>query len=174
RAPALGDRVPATNRIRTPLPSTDHLDRGGLNPSLYRIQDGSPELRQYQKLSASRSTNRANVVSFIFDADGIEFGTELRYIPGPSESRAIGDWLAADPNRSSAIWVKDRTRPLRWEVDGKHYSPTGLLKHIWRQAGWRQAPNSVRGPKYWGIPNDGTLIEIADRISDSYQADENL
>ncbi|MGV9616820.1 AIPR family protein [Nocardia xishanensis] len=144
--------------------------------TLRAIEDGTdtPELKQYQKPSASRSTTRSNVVPLIFDADGIAFGTELKYLPGPAETLAIGDWLDADSNRSSATWVKDRSKPLQWAVDGRHYSPTGLIRQIWREAGWEKAPGTIRGPKYWGVPDDGTLIEIADRIWQRYHADETL
>jgi hypothetical protein len=144
--------------------------------TLRAIEEGAdtPDLKHYQKPSALRSTSRSNVVSLIFGADGIALGTELKYLPRPAETQAIGDWLNADYNRSSATWVKDRSKPLRWRVDGKHYSPTGLVLQIWRQAGWEKAPGTVRGPKYWVVPNEGTLIEIADRIWQRYHADETL
>ncbi len=144
--------------------------------TLRAVEEGieAPELKNYQKPGASKSTSRSNVVSLIFNADGIAFGTELAYLPGPTEARAIGDWLATDPDRSCAIWVKNRTKPLQWKVDGKRYSPTGLVRHIWQEAGWKEAPSTVRGPKHWGVQNEGTLIEIADRIWQQYHTDEIL
>ncbi|MEU2041986.1 Lsr2 family DNA-binding protein [Nocardia niwae] len=64
-AAALRGRIPAAGRIRTPLPSTDHLGRGGLNTGLHRIQDGSPDgsrRRSKNIESAAQATPQPGVV----------------------------------------------------------------------------------------------------------------
>jgi hypothetical protein len=42
-----------------------------------------------------------------------------------------------------ATWINDRATPLLWAVDGKQYSPSGLVRLLWRLAEWKDAPVAV-------------------------------
>ncbi|MFC9877895.1 AIPR family protein [Nocardia salmonicida] len=179
---ALRELIPLVNKlfgdgsyVTTTFTNRDRCEQL-VSATLRAIEDGTdtPDLTYYEKSDAWRSTSRPNVVSLIFNADGIAPGTELKYLPGKTETQAISDWLHADRDRPTATWVKGRSKPLRWAVDGKDYTPTGLIREIWRQAGWDEAPVTVRGPKYWVVPSEGTLIEIADRIWQRYNENETL
>ncbi|MFB7087254.1 AIPR family protein [Streptomyces sp. NPDC056296] len=114
----------------------------------------------------STRTRRRSSVSILVDHGRIAEGTRLVYRPSnPIEERAIGDWLSEDPTRYLATWTNDRRRPLIWEVDQRAYSPTGLVMRIWREAKWAESPAAVRGPACWTVPGDGTLAEIAERLT---------
>ncbi|MEU7050769.1 AIPR family protein [Streptomyces eurythermus] len=112
-----------------------------------------------------QSARRPASVSLLVDHGRIPDGTRLVYRPSnPTEEEAIGDWLREDPRRYLATWVNDRRKPLVWVADGRAYSPTGLITHIWQQADWREAPLAVRGPAGWHVPGEGTLVELADQL----------
>ncbi|MFJ1954547.1 hypothetical protein G6W61_16490 [Streptomyces sp. KAI-26] len=108
---------------------------------------------------------RRNSISVLVDHGRIPDGTRLLYRPGsPPEEAAIGDWLHENPRRYLATWVNDRQRPLIWEADQQAYSPTGLIMHIWREAGWGEAPVAVQGPARWFLPGEGTLADLAGEL----------
>ncbi len=81
----------------------------------------------------------------------------LVYAPSDTEERAIGAWLDQDPRRRrGGTWVNDRKGgPILWEADGRRYSPSGLVSHIWQQAEWREQWSAVQGPKQWRVPEEG-------------------
>lgn len=118
------------------------------------------DLRQ----SGAKPARRPNTVSLLIDYGHLSEGVKLLYLPSLTETEAIGEWLKGDPRRTTATWVNDRRKPLLWEADGRRYSPGGLTSEIWRQAGWRDAWTSVRGPTQWEVPGEGTLAEIADSL----------
>lgn len=104
-------------------------------------------------------------VALLVDHNRIPIGTRLLYRAStPAEERAIGEWLSEDPRRYLATWTNDRRHPLLWEADQQTYSPTGLVREIWRQAQWEDAPSATRGPVSWSVPGEGTLAEIADGL----------
>lgn len=121
-------------------------------------------LSAFQQPDVPKPPRRPNTVALLIDHERIPDGTRLKYYPSATEEQAIGDWLTADPRRSVASWVNDRRKPLLWEADGERYSPSGLVAHIWRQADWREAWSAVQGPKQWGIPGEGSLVEIAEEL----------
>ncbi|MEU9884147.1 hypothetical protein [Sphaerisporangium sp. NPDC051011] len=59
--------------------------------------------------------------------------------------------------------MNDRSKPLVWAVDGRRYSPTGLVTEIWNQAGWdaQTRPVAVQGPSRWTVPGEGSLWQLA-------------
>ncbi len=122
------------------------------------------ELAVFQQPDTPKPPRRPNTVALLIGQERIPDGTRLSYHPSPTEEQAIGDWLNADPRRLFATWVNDRKKPLLWEADGERYSPSGLVTHIWRQADWREAWSAVQGPKQWGVPGEGTLVEIAEQL----------
>ncbi|MET9726189.1 AIPR family protein [Streptomyces zaomyceticus] len=125
--------------------------------------DPVPQLR----LSAPRRQPRKpNSVRLLVERRRIPDGTQMLYQPGPVEEEAIGHWLDEDPRRYVATWSNDRQKPLRWAADDLSYSPSGLISHIWQSAGWREAWSAVQGPRYWTVPGEGSLADIADALWD--------
>ncbi|UUU18883.1 AIPR family protein [Streptomyces sp. DSM 40750] len=93
-------------------------------------------------------------------------GTEVLYKPGHVEERAIGRWLDEDPRRYLATWSNDARHPLRWAADGHPYSINGLIRHIWQSADWREAWSAVQGARYWIVPGEGSLADLAEALWD--------
>ncbi|MFF0964069.1 AIPR family protein [Streptomyces sp. NPDC003703] len=94
-------------------------------------------------------------------------GTQVLYQPGAVEEAAIGHWLDEDPLRYLATWNNDARQPLRWAADGRLYSINGLIRHIWQRADWREAWSAVQGPRYWLVPGEGCLSDLAEALWDS-------
>jgi hypothetical protein len=105
---------------------------------------------------------RPAVVPTLVSASAIKDGTPLTYAPGNlPEELATREWLADDDRRSQARWHNHRTRPLIWSYDGRAYSPSGLVVHIWELAGWTAAPSAVQGPTRWQVNGGRNLAEMA-------------
>ncbi|HEY8984943.1 MAG TPA: AIPR family protein [Streptomyces sp.] len=122
-------------------------------------------LAEFQEQDEQKPPRRPNTVTLLIDHDRIPEGARLMYQPSATEEKAIGDWLNADPRRAYATWVNNRRRPLLWEADGKRYSPSGLVAHIWQQAEWREAWSAVQGPKQWSVLGEGgTLVDLAEQL----------
>jgi hypothetical protein len=60
--------------------------------------------------------------------------------------------------------VHHRTRPILWAADGKQYSPSRLVEHMWELAGWDRRPKAVQGTKRWETPSGEVLSDLAWRI----------
>ncbi|MGH3492919.1 MAG: AIPR family protein [Sciscionella sp.] len=119
-----------------------------------------------------RPPRRPNSVTLLVDSERIADGAQLMFTPGSDvEEAALHDWLAADPQRSVASWVNNRKKPLIWAADGEHYSPSGLVTHMWELAEWREAWVAVQGPRQWAVPGEGTLVELAEQIWAELQQD---
>ncbi|MFJ3925940.1 AIPR family protein [Streptomyces sp. NPDC090022] len=111
---------------------------------------------------APRRPRRPNSVKLLVEHGRIPDGARLVYRPATAPEEAeVGTWLSSDPARFLATWVNDARRPLVWEADGKRYSPSGLVVHIWAEAGWRTAPVAVQGTSRWILPGEGSLDELA-------------
>ncbi|MFD8980939.1 AIPR family protein [Streptomyces sp. NPDC059564] len=113
-----------------------------------------------------REPRRPNAVGLLVGHGRIPDGAQVVYRPGPAEESAFGEWLNADPRRFLATWVNDARRPLVWAADGKQYSPSGLVRLIWDESGRRNAPAAVAGTRYWAIPGEGTLDQLAHELSE--------
>lgn len=77
---------------------------------------------------------------------------------------AVQDWLAEDPRRAQATWVNDRVRCLLWAYDGKRYSASRLVIHLWECAGYEDAPVAAQGPVRWVLADGTSLWELALRL----------
>lgn len=53
---------------------------------------------------------------------------------------------------------------FRRGADGRRYTPTGPVFQMWNEAGWKDQWSAVQGPRQWRVANEGTLVEIADRL----------
>ncbi|WP_367124581.1 AIPR family protein [Streptomyces phytohabitans] len=123
-----------------------------------------PELAaNYQVSESEGRARKARAVSVIVEAEAIEEGTALEFRPvtGPERS-ALAAWVAEDPRRGRATWARDKSKPLLWELDGLHYSPSNLVMEIFRRAN-KKSPKAVQGTRRWFVPERGSLVEIADQ-----------
>ncbi|WNO73090.1 AIPR family protein [Streptomyces sp. AM8-1-1] len=107
---------------------------------------------------------RPNSVAVLVDHRRILEGTRLLYQPDRAQEHAIGEWLREDPSRYLATWTNDAHLPLTWAVDQQAYTPSGLLRRIWSEAGWDQAPSAVQGSRYWVVPDEGSLADMAEAL----------
>jgi hypothetical protein len=134
---------------------------------LGQIRNGQPEppvlVRATDVLPPrARSTPTVHV---LLDAARIEPGSTLTYVPSSErEQAAMQAWLAEDGSRRRATWVPERSRPLLWEADGRRYSPSGLVTHMWLLAEWEDAPVAIQGPKCWHLGSEGSLVDIATKL----------
>ncbi|WP_084557314.1 AIPR family protein [Hamadaea tsunoensis] len=125
--------------------------------------DAVPDLADgYRPASPASKKRQRNAVPVLIDAGRIKDGTSLLFAAttGP-EREAMRAWLAEDERRGLATWVNSRTQPLLWAMDGKRYSPSGLVMHMWELAEWNAAPVAAQGTSRWQIPGEGTLAGLA-------------
>lgn len=123
-----------------------------------------PELAPDYKASEREQRARlAKAVTVIIDAEAIEEGTGLEFRPvtGP-ERFALAGWIAQDPRRGRATWVRHKTKPLLWESDGCQYAPSTLVMKMFNQA-HKTGPKAVQGTRRWFVPGEGSLVDIANR-----------
>jgi hypothetical protein len=107
---------------------------------------------------------RPNSIVTLINYGRIPDGARVMYRPGPAEERAIGEWLSEDPRRYLATWTNDPRRPLIWEINQQAYSPSALVRHIWSEAAWNEAPSIVQGSRSWVVPGEGTLASLAEAL----------
>ncbi len=118
----------------------------------------------YKPAPRPKRPRRPNAVPTLVDAGRIQEGAILLFeCATKPEREAIERWLAEDSRRGQAAWTNDRSKPLVWAVDGKKYSPTGLVTEIWNRAGWdpEVRPVAVQGPSRWAIKGEGSLWQLA-------------
>ncbi|GAA4435308.1 AIPR family protein [Actinokineospora soli] len=137
---------------------------------LNRLETGgaAPDVdSNYRPIARARVRSRP-AVHVLIDAMRIEAGTKLRYVPTSERERlALQRWLSEQPDRGFATWVPERGKPLLWEADGRRYSPTGLVMHMWQMAEWTEAPVAVQGPKCWHLDEAGSLADLASQLRDT-------
>ncbi|MEU9000875.1 AIPR family protein [Streptomyces sp. NPDC048551] len=120
---------------------------------------------KYRRIPAQRKPRRPNAVHVLIDQGVLEEGDPLTLTTAyPMEAEALRDWLAQDEKRSLATWVKHRTKPVLWAADGKRYSPSGLITHMWKLAEWTEQPVANQGTARWLAPTGETLADLAWRI----------
>lgn len=128
---------------------------------------------EYRPAPVQRRPRRPNAVPTLIDAQRLDDGTTLYFEASTIQERdALRFWLVEDPRRGQASWVNDRRKPLLWAADGSRYTPTGLVKRIWKEAGWTAMPVSVQGPSRWHLPGEGSLWDLAKAILDAVEAGE--
>lgn len=166
---AVNERYGPDSIIGTTFVSPDRV-RTLVDWSLAALNSGeaAPDL---EPRAVSRRPRRRNVVPVLIDATRLKDGTQLVYTPvTKTETDAMAAWLAEDARRARAAWVNNRSKPLVWAVDGMGYSPSGLVMKMWELAAWEKRNVSVQGPLRWSVPNEGTLVDLANAI----ELDEQL
>jgi hypothetical protein len=157
----------AGTQIRTILANpeqTRHLSRLTLRSA--ETGKNAPTLPAgYVRAKPERKPRRPNTVPYLVDAHAIAEGTTLVYFSSvTTEQAALADWLAEDPRRSRATWVNSRTKPILWQADQQQYSPSGLIREMWRLADWKEQPVANQGTTRWLVEGGESLWTLALRL----------
>ncbi|MEX3107109.1 MULTISPECIES: AIPR family protein [unclassified Streptomyces] len=130
---------------------------------------------KYRRVPGKNKPRRPNAVHVLIDKGTLDDGAPLTLSAAyPVEMEALRDWLAEDPKRGMATWIKHRTKPILWAADGKQYSPSGLVTLMWKQAGWEKRPVANQGTARWVTATGETLAELAWRVlSELEEPDED-
>ncbi|MFJ3625284.1 abortive phage infection protein [Streptomyces albidoflavus] len=124
----------------------------------------------YRRTTTQRKRRRPNAVRVIIDHGLLPEETPLTLNTAFAVERAaLQEWLDADPRRSRATWLNHRTKPLLWAADGKQYSPSGLITHMWELADWKKRPVANQGPARWVLQGGDTLVDLAWRALDELE-----
>ncbi|MYW60347.1 MULTISPECIES: AIPR family protein [unclassified Streptomyces] len=143
---------------------TDHVLDGGV------LVPDPAERDRYRRVPARRNRRRSNAVHALIDHGVLEEGAPLTLTTAHlMEAEALAGWLAEDERRSRATWVKHRARPLLWAADGKQYSPSGLIAHMWELAQWDQRPVANQGTTRWLTSTGETLADVAWRVLSGFE-----
>jgi hypothetical protein len=128
---------------------------------------------KYRRPPAERKRRRPNAVSVLIDkavlAEGDALALTSQYT---AEAEAMRDWLSEDPKRARATWVPHRSRPILWAADGKQYSPSGLISHMWELARWEQRPVANHGTARWVTSSGESLADLAWRVLGELEASD--
>lgn len=124
---------------------------------------------EYRASEREGHARKAKAVTVIYENNALEEGTLLEFRPVPGrEQKQLTPWLTANPRRAHATWTRQRRNCLVWAVDGVAYSPTGLAQKMLVEAGHQSRP--LQGTRRWFVPQRGSLVDIADRLRQ--EADE--
>ncbi|MBB1152507.1 AIPR family protein [Amycolatopsis dendrobii] len=114
-------------------------------------QERAPRVRQIE------------TVKTLLTAERISDGTVLEFRPVTrTDRREMAGWLDEDAARGRAVWRNNDRAQLQWQADKKWYSPTGLVRKMRTMAYGMEQP--VQGTLYWYVPDEGSLIDLADSI----------
>lgn len=73
--------------------------------------------------------------------------------------------VQSNPEVGLAEWtVMGLRKALRWRVDGKTYSASGLVKHILLL--YVHNVDTLPGPRYWKLPDGQTLSDLASTLDE--------
>jgi hypothetical protein len=129
---------------------------------------------KYRRQPKQRNSRRPNAVSVLIDKAVLPEGTALKFTTAyPSEAAALQSWLAEDQKRTRATWVAHRTKPLVWAADGRQYSPSGLVSHMWELAQWTERPVANQGTARWATESGETLADLAWRVLGELETPES-
>lgn len=129
--------------------------------------------RERDEEQREASGRRPNIVSELLAADAIEPGTEIRLKLdsfNSEEQDLIKSGLEKNPLIGQAEWTGLGLRKaLRWRKDNELYSTTKLVVKILQEHGARPEsnPGSAHGPRHWRVPDERSLIEVADSLAEN-------
>ncbi|MFC8310223.1 AIPR family protein [Streptomyces olivaceus] len=136
--------------------------------------DGLVAPDKYRRIPAKGKRRRPNAVSVLIDKAVLAEGEPLTLVTGyPLEAEAMRTWLAEDEKRSRATWKPHRSKPILWAADGKQYSPSGLVAHMWELAQWKKRPVANQGTKRWAAGSGETLADLAWRVLGELELDDD-
>jgi hypothetical protein len=135
-----------------PVPEVEEFT---LMPELVEQREERADRQQRQRdTSAVRRLIAANAV-----LPGTRFRLRPAWGPGEEARAAVEQWAAADPRRAQATWQESTTAPLVWDYDGASYSPTGLARHILREA--TGDDTHLQGTLWWADEQGRDLVTLA-------------
>jgi hypothetical protein len=109
---------------------------------------------------------RRNAVTVINERGAIATGTEVTLMLeafNEQQRAAIKEKIAEDERYGKVEWTGRGSRAaLRWKLDGKTYSPSGLVWKMLDDLGL--SPGGVRGPLYWQLPDGRSVDEVAEAL----------
>ncbi|MEV7447621.1 AIPR family protein [Streptomyces nigra] len=137
-------------------------------------KEGREAPDKYRRAKVQRKRRRPNAVSVLIDHGILDEGAPVTLSSAhPVEAEALREWLAEDERRARATWVNHRSKPLLWAADGKQYSPSGLITHMWVLAEWADRPMANQGTARWTTSSGDTLADLAWRVlGDSDEASD--
>lgn len=93
--------------------------------------------------------------------EGARLELSLRGVVNLPTVEKVEQWIAENPDRGYATWVRNRERPLQWTSDpgDSTWTPTGLARHIVERA-TNIHMDAIPGGDVWRY-NGHTLYEIA-------------
>lgn len=110
----------------------------------------------------------ASAVRVIVENNLLDDGAELSLQVTTEVTSDVRDlvlrWVSELPARGRATWVNDVQAPIRWEVDGRQWKPTPLVRHILSEAAG--IDRSVRGTSWW-ITSDGEELPVVAGIANA-------
>lgn len=115
---------------------------------------------------ADSQSRSASAVRLIVDNGLLDDGAHLSLQVTTEVTSDVRDlvtnWVDEFPARGKATWVNDVQAPIRWEVDGKQWKPTPLVRHILNEAAG--VDRSVRGTSWW-ITAEGQELPVVAGIA---------
>jgi hypothetical protein len=135
-----------------PVPEVEEFT---LMPELVEQREERADRQQRQReTSAVRRLIAANTI-----LPGTRFRLRPAWGPGEEARAAVEQWAAADPRRAQATWKESTTAPLVWDYDGASYSPSGLARHILREATGDEM--QLQGTRWWADEEGRDLVTLA-------------
>jgi hypothetical protein len=133
----------------------------------------SPRQAEVKRATESRKRTQAmSAVKRLIEAEEIDDGDEFTLegdLHVNDELRPLIEaWLAEDPKRSQATWVNESSRPLIWAADGQQYSPSGLAKHIFKQATGQE--RAIQGTLWWVDGEGQNIAQLASSVQSGKKA----
>jgi hypothetical protein len=120
------------------------------------------------------SGRNRNTVTILLEANTIDPGTELRLNLNqftPEERAIIEPEVQSNPDVGLAEWTGLGLRKaIRWRMDGKEYSATGLVKRILSR--YDCDIHALPGPRYWRVPEGETLSGLASTLGEDLADEE--
>lgn len=111
----------------------------------------------------TRNRREATATKKIVDGglldDGVHVDVVVEAFPVRMR-QPISRWLAETPERAIATWRNHSRLPLKWAIDGAHWSPTGLAKEIGLKATGEMLA-VINGPEAWQSRSGKSLAELA-------------
>lgn len=105
------------------------------------------------KIAERKRRIRSTFLLYESDAipEGAAIDLNLRTWINPDVAIAVDEWVASDPRRGRAAWVRHRDRPLRWAAgpdDEPTFTPTTLAKRIIQEATGERL-DAIPGADVW-------------------------
>lgn len=154
-----------TERSQIRAVCSDVIRSRDLSERVVAVMTGQEDDRApdtYRRVRPQRKRRRPNAVQILIDKQVLDDGDPLMLSTAyPLEAEALREWLAEDGRRALASWVNNRSKPILWAADGKQYSPSGLITHMWELAEWAERPIANQGTARWVSKSGESLADLA-------------